>query len=48
MGTYGSWSYYEPNMPGFKADMLHFNGNLPNFLGTGYCSKFEFNFKNEK
>lgn len=36
MGTYGSWSYYEPNKVGFRADMLHLNAHIKYKFNNGY------------
>jgi outer membrane protein OmpA-like peptidoglycan-associated protein len=36
MGTYGSWGYYEPNQPGFRADMLQINGHLKFKFNNGF------------
>lgn len=36
MGTYGSWGYYEPGQPGFRADMLQLNGHVKLKFNNGY------------
>lgn len=36
MGTYGSWSYYQPSQTIFRADMIHLNLHLKYKFNNGY------------